>query len=78
MNKAGNLDLITDMFMMLIDAIRNRFEQGVRKEHLYYPVGNRSLYITSAEIIVDIEKGEYFYNGEREFLKIEDDFLHLV
>jgi len=79
MNKAGNLDLITDMFMMLIDTVRNRFAQGVRKAHLYFPIGNRSVDVKNiADFIVDIERGEYFYNGEREFLKIEEDPTHPV
>ncbi len=79
MNNAGNLDLITEMFMMLIDSVRNSFGNGVRKAHLLYPVEKRQFDVKNiTDFIVNIEKGEYFYNGGREFLKIEEDDGHPV
>lgn len=79
MNNAGNLDLITEMFMMLIDSVRNSFGNGVRKAHLFYPVEKRQFDVKNiADFIINIEKGEYFYNGGREFLKIEEDVEHPV
>lgn len=79
MNNAGNLDLITEMFMMLIDSVRNSFRNGVKKAHLFYPVERRQFDVNSiADLIVSIEKGEYFYNGGREFLRIEEDSDHPV
>lgn len=79
MNKAGNLDLITDMFMMLIDTVRNHFAQGVREAHLYFPTKERNFNVKDiSNFIVEIEKGEYFFNGEREFLKIHEDSGHPV
>lgn len=79
MNNAGNLDLITEMFMLLIDSVRNSFGNGVRKAHLYYPVEKRKFDVNSiADFIVNLEKGEYFYNGGKEFLKIEEDTEHPV
>lgn len=79
MNNAGNLDLITEMFMMLIDSVRNSFGNGVRKAHLFYPIEKRQFDVKSiTDFIINIEKGEYFYNGGREFLKIEEDTEHPV
>ncbi len=79
MNNAGNLDLITEMFMMLIDSVRNSFKYGVKKAHLFYPVEIRQFDVNCiAELIVNIEKGEYFYSGGREFLRIEEDPEHPV
>lgn len=79
MNNAGNLDLITEMFMMLIDSVRNSFGNGVRKAHLLYPVEKRQFDVKNiTDVIINIEKGEYFYNGGREFLKIEEDIEHPV
>ena len=79
MNNAGNLDLITEMFMMLIDSVRNGFKYGVKKAHLFYPVEIRQFDVNCiAELIVNIEKGEYFYSGGREFLRIEEDPEHPV
>ena len=79
MNSAGNLDLITEQFMMLIDSVRNSFAQGVRKAHLYYPVEKRQFDVKNvADAVINIEKGEYFYSDGKEFLKIEDDSRHPV
>lgn len=79
MSKIGNLDLITDVFMTLIDTVRNSFMQGVRKAHLYYPVEKRRFEVGKiADFIIEMEKGEYFYNGEREFLKIKETPGHSV
>lgn len=79
MNNAGNLDLITETFMMLIDSVRGSFGNGVRKAHLLYPVEKRQFDVKHiADYIIHIEKGEYFYNGGREFLKIEEDAEHPV
>lgn len=35
MNNAGDLDLITEMFMVLIDNVRNSFRDGVKK-HIFF------------------------------------------
>ncbi len=79
MNNAGNLDLITEMFMMLIDSVRSSFGNGVKKAHLFYPVEKRRFDENDiADLIISIEKGEYFYSGGREFLKIEEDAEHSV
>ncbi len=74
MNQAGDLDLITETFMMLIDSVRNSFRDGVKEAHRFYPIAQRQFDVKRiAEIIVNMEKGEYFYNGGREFLRIEED-----
>ncbi len=79
MNNAGDLDLITEMFMVLIDNVRNSFRDGVKKAHLFYPTEKRPYDIqTITDLIVNMEKGEYFYSGGREFLKIEKDADHPV
>lgn len=79
LNNAGNLDLITEMFMMLIDNVRNSFGNGVRKAHLFYPVEKRQFDVKNiVDFIISLEKGEYFYNGGREFLKIEEDADHPI
>ncbi len=79
MNNAGNLDLITETFMVLIDSVRNSFRNGLKKAHLFYPVEKRAYNVKDiADFIVNIEKGEYFCSGGREFLKIEDDEEHPV
>lgn len=79
MNSAGDLDLITEKFMMLIDSVRNSFDQGIRKTHLYYPVKNRAFDVKNiADMIVNIEKGEYFYSGGREFLELPEAGGHPV
>ena len=79
MNNAGNLDLITETFMVLIDSVRNSFRNGLKKAHLFYPVEKRAYNVkVIADFIVNIEKGEYFCSGGREFLKIEDDEEHPV
>lgn len=79
MNNAGNLDLITETFMMLIDSVRNSFGNGVRKVHLFYPVEKRQFDVKNiTDFIINLEKGEYFYNGGREFLKLEEDTEHPV
>lgn len=74
MNNAGELDLITETFMTLIDNVRSSFKNGVKKAHLFYPIEKNVAELQHiADAIVDIEKGEYFYSGGREFLKIEED-----
>lgn len=79
MNHVGGLDLITETFMVLIDNVRNSFRDGVKKAHLYYPVEKRPFDIQIiTDVIVNMEKGEYFYSGGREFLKIEKDTDHPV
>ncbi len=78
-NSASNVDLITEMFMMLIDSVRNSFENGVKRAHLYYPVEKRQFDVKGiADAIVSMEKGEYFYSGGKEYLKIEEDPEHPV
>ena len=79
MNNAGDLDFIIEMFMILIDNVRNSFRNGLKNAHLFYPKGERSFDIpTITDFIVSMEKGEYFYSGGREFLKIEKDTDHPV
>ena len=79
MNNAGNLDLITETFMMLIDSVRNSFEDGLRNAHLRYPVDKRQFDVKKiTNEIISIEKGEYFYSGGREFLNIGEDDGHPV
>jgi len=79
MNNAGDLDLITEMFMVLIDNVRNSFRDGVKKAHLFYPTEKRPYDIqTITDFIINMEKGEYFYSGGREFLKMEKDTDHPV
>lgn len=79
MNNASDLDLITEMFMMLIDNVRGSFKNGVKKAHLFYPVEKRAFDVNNiADFIVKIEKGEYFYNGGKEFLQIEGDGEHPI
>lgn len=79
MNSVTNLDLITEKFMMMIDTIRNSFSNGLRRTHQYYPVSDRKFDVNEvAEMIVNMQKGEYFYSGGREFLKIREDVEHPV
>lgn len=79
MNSAGDLDLITETFMMLIDSVRNSFRNGLRQAHLFYPIEKRPLNTRDlTDFIVDIEKGEYFYSAGKEYLKIEEDAKHPV
>ncbi len=79
MNNAGDLDLITEMFMILIDNVRSSFKNGVKNAHLFYPVEKRSFDVKMiAELIVNMERGEYFYNGGKEFLQIEEDTEHPI
>lgn len=74
MNSTLELDLITDMFMMLIDSVRNSFRNGVKKAHLFYPLEKRTFDIQNiTDFMINIEKGEYFYSGGREFLKMGND-----
>lgn len=79
LSKVSNLDLITDMFMTLIDTVRDDFMQGVRRAHINYPVEKRAFDVKKlADFIVEIEKGEYFYNGEKEFLRIKEEPEHPI
>ncbi len=79
MNSASNLDLITDTFMMLIDSVRDSFKNGLKKAFLFYPIEKRKFDVNYiADLIVEIEKGEYFYSNGNEFLKIEEDMEHPV
>ncbi len=79
MNNAVELDLITEMFMMLIDSVRNSFREGVKKAHLFYPIEKRTFDIQNiTDFIINIEKGEYFYSGGREFLKMGKDIEHTI
>lgn len=79
MNNAGDLDLITETFMMLIDSVRNSFRNGVKEAYRFYPIEKRLFDVKFiADSIINMEKGEYFYNGGREFLKIEQDAEHLI
>lgn len=79
MNQAGSLDFVTEMFMMLIDSVRNSFKEGVKKAHLFYPSGRRRFDVNEiAELITEIEKGEYFFNGVKEYLKITKEPEHPI
>ncbi len=74
MNSVKNLDLITEQFMMMIDNVRKPFERGVKNAHLYYPQEQRNFDVKDiADVVVNIQKGEYFSAGEREYLRIEED-----
>lgn len=74
MNSATNLDLITEQFMMMIDSVRNVFNRGVKKAHLYYPIEHRSFDVSQvAELIVAIQRGEYFSDKGKEYLAIKED-----
>ncbi len=73
MNSLQNLDLVTERFMMMIDSVREIYNRGVKKAHLYYPKPNRRFDPNAlAEYIVKMQKGEYFYNSGQEELWIED------
>lgn len=73
MNNAVELDLITEMFMVLIDSVRNSFRDGVKKAHLLYPVEKRTFDIKNiTDLIIHLEKGKYYYSGGREYLKMEN------
>ncbi len=79
MNLAGNLDLITETFMILMDSVRKSFRDGVKEAHRFYPVAQRQFDVKRiAEWIVKMEKGEYFYNGSTEFLRIEGDIHPII
>ena len=79
MNSIVNLDLITETFMTLIDMVRPGFKQGVKKAHLQYPSEKRKFDVNViSDFIINIEKGEYFFSGGREFLKIKEDPEHPV
>ena len=43
MSNIGGLDYITEMFMVLIDNVRNSFRDGVKKAHLFYPTKKNRL-----------------------------------
>ncbi len=43
MSNIGGLDYITEMFMVLIDNVRNSFRDGVKKAHLFYPTEKNRL-----------------------------------
>lgn len=74
MNSFPNLDLITERFMMMIDGVREIYNRGVKNAHLYYPIPNRVFSPNKlAEYIVEMQKGEYFYNNGQEELKIQDN-----
>lgn len=43
MNNAVELDLITEMFMMLIDSVRNSFREGGKKSASFLPGGKKGI-----------------------------------
>ncbi len=79
MNNATNLDYITEQFMLMIDSVRNAFSNGLRKAHLYYPQEKRNFDVNNmADMIVSIQKGEYYSNKGRETLKIKENPEHPI
>lgn len=79
MNNATNLDYITEQFMLMIDSVRNAFNNGLRKAHLYYPQEKRNFDVNNmADMIINIQKGEYYSNKGRETLKIRENPEHPI
>lgn len=79
MNSATNLDMITEKFMMMIDSIRESFSQGVRMAYRYYPIEERSIDVRKlAELVVSIQKGEYYYSKGRETIHIPENPEHPI
>lgn len=79
MNSATNLDLITEQFMMMIDSVRNSFARGVKNAHKYFPTEKRGFEVKDiSDFIISIQKGEYFSDKGKEFLKIRDDSEHPI
>lgn len=79
MNNATNLDYITEQFMLMIDSVRNAFNNGLREAHLYYPQEKRNFDVNNmADMIVSIQKGEYYSNKGRETLKIKENPEHPI
>lgn len=79
MNSATNLDLITERFMMMIDSIREDFSQGVKMAYRHYPIEARNIDIKKlAELVVSIQKGEYYFTRGRESIHIPEDPEHPV
>lgn len=79
MNSVSYLDLVTEQFMMMIDSVRNSFNLGVKKAHQYYPVEQRKFDVNDmVNYIVDIQKGEYFFNNGKEVLKIDGNMGHPI
>lgn len=74
MNSATNLDMITEQFMMMIDSVRNSFSNGVRRAYQFYPVEHRNFDVNAlADMIVRMQKGEYFSKNGQEELHISGD-----
>ena len=72
-----NLDLITRQFMQVIDNIHRVFEDGIRNVHKRYPDGERKFDVTrTAEMLITDLKGDYLYQGGKEYIIIEDEDNH--
>lgn len=72
-----NLDLVTRQFMQVIDNIHRVFEDGIKNVHKRYPDGERKFDVSkTAEMLIADLKGDYLYNGGKEYIVIEDEEDH--
>lgn len=67
-----DLEPLNRIFMQRIESLQPKFADGVRQTHRFYPVGPRKFDVkkVSEEIIEGI-KGEYFFQGSKEYLLMD-------
>ena len=69
-----NIDLVTRYFMNLIEIFSPNFNSGIQNLAKFYPKNERKFdpNLIANDIIKNL-KGEYFNEGQREYLKVGDD-----
>lgn len=68
-----DLEPLNRIFIQRIESLQPKFANGVTQAHNFYPTGSRKFDVgkVSDEIIKSV-KGEYFYQGSKEYLLMKD------
>lgn len=66
-----DLEPLNRIFMQRIESLQPKFANGVMQAHNFYPMGSRKFDVkkVASEIVKGV-KGEYFFQGSKEYLLI--------
>ncbi len=68
-----DLEPLNRMFIQRIESIQPKFVNGVTQAHKFYPTGTRKFDVqTVSDEIIKGVKGEYFFQGSKEYLLIKE------
>lgn len=68
-----DLETLNRIFIQRIESLQSKFAEGITQVHRHFPAGSRKFDVKEmSETIIKGMKGEYFCQGNREYLLTED------